>query len=51
MREVGRVAWSEKVYEYVVEIERLFGMMLEDADERRLLLDAVDTLNRPLVGI
>ena len=34
------MAWSEKVDEYVVEIER-FGMMLENADKRRLLLDAV----------
>ena len=44
----GRIAWSEKVDEYVVEIERLSRMMFEDADERRLLLDAVDTLKRPL---
>ena len=34
--------------EYVVEIERLSLMMFEDANERRLLLDAVDTLNWPL---
>ena len=34
--------------EYAVEIERLFRMMFEDANERRLLLDAVDTLNWPL---
>ena len=46
MRE-GRIAWSEKVDEYVVEIERLSRMMFGDADERRLL-DAVDILNRPL---
>ena len=47
MRE-GRIAWSEKVDEYVVEIERLSRMMFGDADERRLLLDAVDILNQPL---
>ena len=39
------MAWSEKVDEYIVEIGGgLFRMMFEDADERRLLLDAVDTL-------
>ena len=47
MRE-GRIAWIEKVDEYVVEIERLSRMMFGDADEGRLLLDAVDILNRPL---
>ena len=47
MRE-GRIAWSEKVDEYVVEIERLSRMMFGDADEGRLLLDAVDILNRSL---
>jgi len=25
MREAGRIAWSEKVDEYVAEIKRLFG--------------------------
>ena len=45
MRE-GRIVWSEKVDGYVVEIEILSRMMFED--ERRLLLDAVNTLNRLL---
>jgi len=49
MRENGRIEWSEKVDEDAVEIEKLFAMMLEDADERRLLLDAVEMLHRPLV--
>ena len=52
MKEDGSVAWSEKVDVYVVEVERLFRMMLEDARERRLLLEAVDMLASPvcLVG-
>jgi len=49
MREDGRIGWSEKVDEYAVENVRLFRRTLEDADERRLLLDAVEILDRPLV--
>ena len=49
MKEDGSVAWSEKVDVYVVEVEMLFRMMLEDARERRLLLEAVDMLHRLFV--
>lgn len=48
MRVGGTIAWSEKVDEFVVEIERLFGMMLDNADKRRLLFDAV---HRSVIGI
>ena len=46
MREGGTIVWSEKVDGYVVEIERLFGMMLENADKKRLLFD---TVHRPVI--
>jgi len=48
MREDGRMTWIEKVDEFFIETQWLFGMILKVAD-KRLMLDAVEMLHRPLV--